>query len=296
MSHHDLTGTGPSDRATLTVHPAHLPIGQDSEGCIELLADRLREWPGVLAIEANFHLGTLAVRYEPLTVSPDQLNAFADEVGAMFAQRVTVCEKRETLEACSECALRFGRLSSEDQSKFHAVATPGSVRLSRRDADGDGVEVVRPLAAAKPWGAALTHEEEEHHAEGRAMAVLAGVCLATLLAGMVLERVIAPENPWSHALYYAAAISGGWFATRSTFEALRRFKFDVNLLMILSAVGAAAIGYIFEAAVLMFLFSLSNTLEVYTMGRTRHALRALLKLRPARALVRREGREIEVEL
>jgi len=45
----------------------------------------------------------------------------------------------------------------------------------------------------------------------------------------------------------------------------------------------------------MFLFSLSNTLEVYTMGRTRRALRALLNLRPARALVRRDGREQEVE-
>ena len=45
----------------------------------------------------------------------------------------------------------------------------------------------------------------------------------------------------------------------------------------------------------MFLFSLSNTLEVYTMGRTRHALHALLELRPSRALVRRDGREIEVE-
>ena len=47
-----------------------------------------------------------------------------------------------------------------------------------------------------------------------------------------------------------------------------------NLLMILAAVGAAATGAIFEAAVLMFLFSLSNTLEVYTMGRTRNALKA----------------------
>jgi Cd2+/Zn2+-exporting ATPase len=52
---------------------------------------------------------------------------------------------------------------------------------------------------------------------------------------------------------------------------------------------------VFEAAVLMFLFSLSNTLEVYTMGRTRRALHALLKLRPARALVMRDGREVEVE-
>ena len=76
---------------------------------------------------------------------------------------------------------------------------------------------------------------------------------------------------------------------------LAKLRFDVNLLMILAAIGAGAIGYVFEAAVLMFLFSLSNTLEVYTMGRTRRALHALLKLRPARALVRRGGQEIEVE-
>lgn len=296
MSHHDLTGAGSPGPATHRVHAGHLPIGPDSEGCIELLAERLREWPGVLAIEANFHQGTLTVRYEPLTVSPDQLNAFADQVGQLFAQRVTACEKRETLDACAECALRFGRLSGEDDARFQAAATPGRVSLARRGADGDGVEVVRPLAGGKPWGAPLSHEEEEKRAEGRAMAVLTGACLAALLAGIALEKLIAPENPASHALYYVAAVTGGWFATRSTFAALRRLKFDVNLLMILSAVGAAAIGYVFEAAVLMFLFSLSNTLEVYTMGRTRRALHALLKLRPARALVRREGREIEVEV
>ena len=279
--------------ATHTIPPDHLPLGAEGEGCIELLADRLREWPGVLAIEADFRASTLTVRYEPMVVSPDQLNLFADDVSTVFSKRVTVCEKRETLEACAECAIRFGHLTSADSEKFQAVATPGRVRLSRRN--GNGVEVVRPLAR-KPWGASLTHEEEEQHSEGAMMVVLTGACLAALLTGMVLERVIAPENTWSHALYYVAAISGGWFATRSTFESLRRLKFDVNLLMILSAIGAAAIGYVFEAAVLMFLFSLSNTLEVYTMGRTRHALKALMKLRPARALVRRDGHEIEVEV
>ena len=90
--------------------------------------------------------------------------------------------------------------------------------------------------------------------------------------------------------------SGGWFTARSTFAALARLEFDVNLLMLLAAAGAAAIGHAVEAATLMFLFSLSNTLEAYTMGRTRHALHALLKLRPARALVRRDGQEREVEV
>jgi Cd2+/Zn2+-exporting ATPase len=259
-----------------------------------VLADRLREWPGVIAIEANFQASTLSVRYEPGAVSPDQLNAFADDVGALFARRVTSCEKRDTIDACPECAIRFGRLPESDSHDFLATASPSFVRLARKDADGAGAEIVRPLAE-KPWGATFSHEEEEEHAEGRAMIALTGVALAGTLAGVVVERLVAPGSVVADVLYGIAAVAGGWFAARSTFEALRRFKFDVNLLMLLAAVGAAVTGAVFEAAVLMFLFSLSNTLEVYTMGRTRRALKALLELRPARALVRREGREIEVE-
>src|SRR5262249_22038595 len=115
-----------------------------------------------------------------------------------------------------------------------------------------------------------------------------------LLTGIVLEHTV--TNPfWHDASFIASALAGGLFTLRSTVRSLARLKFDVNLLMLLAALGAGAIGYVMEAAVLMFLFSLSNTLEVYTMGRTRRALHALLKLRPARALVRRDGREIEVE-
>jgi cation transport ATPase len=103
------------------------------------------------------------------------------------------------------------------------------------------------------------------------MAVLTGLCLAAAghrhggraRAG---ARAVAPDP------YGGAALAGGWFALRSTAKAhWRASAFDVNLLMILAAIGAGSIGYMFEAAVLMFLFSLSNTLEVYTMGRTRRA-------------------------
>jgi Cd2+/Zn2+-exporting ATPase len=120
------------------------------------------------------------------------------------------------------------------------------------------------------------------------------MCLVFLVLGMALERAV-PSPVWHHVAFAVSAVSGGLFTLRSTIASLARLRFDVNLLMLLAALGAAWIGYIFEAAVLMFLFSLSNTLEVYTMGRTRRALHALLKLRPARALVVRGGREVEVE-
>ena len=274
------------------VRPEHLPIPDDGEGCLEILADRLRERPGIVAIEADFKDSTLTVRYQPTRVSPEELNALADEIGMLFSQRVTSCEKRETLDACEACAMRLGKLAPVAAAEFRASATRGRVSLSRHPEPEDSIEVVRPLTN-KPWGARQTHAEQEQRSEGLSMAVLSGTCLALLIAGAIAGKLGASH--WAvDGLYLASAASGGWYTARSTFSALRRLEFDVNLLMLLAAAGAALIGYAPEAAMLMFLFSLSNTLEVYTMGRTRHALRALLELRPARALVRRHGREIEV--
>jgi len=272
----------------------HLPLVGTGEGCLEILSDRLRSSPGVVAIEANFRDSTLTVRYQPTLVGLDELNALADEVAALFAQRVTTCEQRESLGACEQCALRLGRVPESQRAEFQASAEQGRVSLARRVVPPDSAELVRPLSRSKPWGASFSPAEQEHYAKGRAMATLTATCLTLLAAGVVAERIGLPSL-WSRTLYTLAALTGGWFALRSSLAALKRMRFDVNLLMILAALGAGVIGYVFEAAVLMFLFSLSNTLEVYTMGRTRRALHALLKLRPARALVVRDGREIEVE-
>ena len=55
----------PAPRAPET--PAtHLPVVAEGEGCLEILSDRLRESPGVVAIEADFRDSTLTVRYQPV--------------------------------------------------------------------------------------------------------------------------------------------------------------------------------------------------------------------------------------
>jgi Cd2+/Zn2+-exporting ATPase len=53
--------------------------------------------------------------------------------------------------------------------------------------------------------------------------------------------------------------------------------------------GAAVVRAPFEGAVLLFLFSLSNVLQTYAIGRTRKAIHSLMKLRPDKALTRRDG-------
>jgi hypothetical protein len=155
--------------APLQRHPAsapaaesvgHLPLVAEGESCLEILTDRLRSSPGIVAIEADFRDNTLTVRYQPAQVAPDDLNAIADEVGAVFAQRVTYCEQRHSEGACSECALRLGRIPAAAVSEFQVTADRQRVGLARRHAPADAAELKRPLAPAKPWGATLSATEQ----------------------------------------------------------------------------------------------------------------------------------------
>ena len=98
------------------------------------------------------------------------------------------------------------------------------------------------------------------------------------------------------ALYVAAYLTGGWFGVQAGIEDLRHGVVNVDLLMVLAALGAGAIGQWREGAILLFLFSLSNTLQTYAMGRSRQAIRALMDLRPDEALVRRGQSEVRIRV
>jgi Cd2+/Zn2+-exporting ATPase len=86
-----------------------------------------------------------------------------------------------------------------------------------------------------------------------------------------------------------AYVAGGWFGTIAGIRSLLRREVNVDLLMVLAALGAATVDQWHEGAILLFLFSLSNVLQTYAMDRSRNAIRALLKLRPNQATVRREN-------
>lgn len=97
---------------------------------------------------------------------------------------------------------------------------------------------------------------------------------------------------WIPTVCFAlACFSGGFFPVKGVFEDLRSFKFNINFLMVIAAIGAAVIGQLIEGAILMFLFSLSGALENYASGRTRRAIRSLMTLSPPVATVLREGIE-----
>lgn len=122
-------------------------------------------------------------------------------------------------------------------------------------------------------------------------AVLAGVCVA-LGFGLSFVADMSGWVPWG--LYVGGYVFGGYYTVREAIDALRVGDFEVDVLMLVAAAGAAVLGKWLEGAFLLFLFSLGHALEHYAMGRARRAIEALGELAPDTALVRRNGAEQEV--
>jgi Cd2+/Zn2+-exporting ATPase len=97
------------------------------------------------------------------------------------------------------------------------------------------------------------------------------------------------------AAYVAAALLGARFVVIKAWYAAKNLRPDINLLMIVAVIGAAAIGEWFEAATVSFLFALSLALEGWSVGRARRAIAALLNLAPptVRKLLP-DGSDVEV--
>jgi Cd2+/Zn2+-exporting ATPase len=85
-------------------------------------------------------------------------------------------------------------------------------------------------------------------------------------------------------LYGGAYVFGGQNGVRSAIASLKEKTLDIDLLMVLAALGAAAVGAPFEGALLLFLFSFSNILQSHALERTQRAIESLLTLRPEQAL------------
>ena len=171
-----------------------------------------------------------------------------------------------------------------------------------------GPEDKQPDKAAQaydhPGQMAADHRpKDEHaghdHAHGGALGenaelIFAGVSGILLLAGWGIEKFSFGPSWLPTASFVAAYFFGGFFTAKEAIENIRARRFEIDTLMLVAAVGAAALGKWAEGALLLFLFSLGHSLEHYAMGRARRAIEALAKLAPETANVRRNGTMIEL--
>ena len=133
---------------------------------------------------------------------------------------------------------------------------------------------------AGPRGARIQH----------ALVAASGLALTI---GLLLEwRGVAPAA--AHVLFALAAAAAARPGARKAWNALRVGSLDINVLMLVAAAGAFLLGQWSEAAAVVFLFAVAQTLEARTLARARTAIGSLLDLTPVDAMVVDEAGERRV--
>jgi Cd2+/Zn2+-exporting ATPase len=112
--------------------------------------------------------------------------------------------------------------------------------------------------------------------------------MAALLSGLLILAAWITEK--NHAglvpsvLYLLAFAIGGFAKAKEGIEeTIKNKELNVEILMIIAAIGSASIGYWTEGAVLIFIFSVSGALETYTMNKSQKEISSLMDLQPEEA-------------
>ena len=256
----------------------------------------IAEHEGILDIVPVASGEKVEITYDPRILDEQEIRRIASEHLQPEEQKGAHGSRRWVMRldglACEAAAARLGRRVENVPGVRRATATYiGHVLCLTFDpAVSDAASVlrgvhdagarVRPLEA-KPstrpsLGARLRAGDLNEE-----LSCAAG--LVCLVLAAVLEQLTG-KGPLTHWLYGGAYLFGGQYGVRSAIASLREKTLDVDLLMVLAALGALAVGAPFEGALLLFLFSFSNVLQRHAMDRTQRAIESLLTLRPDQAL------------
>ncbi|MDQ0415556.1 heavy metal translocating P-type ATPase [Mesobacillus stamsii] len=123
-------------------------------------------------------------------------------------------------------------------------------------------------------------------------ASISGVLIA---AGWILSK--GDSQTTSVIAFILAYVVGGFAKAREGVKAtIEEKELNVEMLMILAAIGSAIIGYWTEGAILIFIFAMSGALETYTMNKSQKEISSLMELQPEEALRITNGIETKVHV
>ncbi len=291
---------------------------EEDLSCLELLDEAVAAHEGVLDVAVDTAGETVTFAYDPGRVNEGDITDLAQEVAPILQDRWRTCTMRlgkRGGRGCESCALNLERHVGSLPGVRRATASfaGGVMAVHYDDALISPHDIVRHVEAfgvgVGPSAAAVPIEAEPAAAGGRwsavkewltpqkLQAILTVVTFVAMMGGWLVERYATAAPAWLPAtLYVVAYVAGGTFGLKGGIESLMARTIDIDLLMILAALGAAFVGEPFEGAMLLFLFSLSNTLQDFALDRTRNAIRALMKLRPAQAEVYRGDRLVTLPI
>ncbi len=117
---------------------------------------------------------------------------------------------------------------------------------------------------------------------------------ALLLLTALMTHLLYPGSPVIRLILVGATVAALPLTLMRGISSVRGLQIDMNVLMSIAIIAAAAIGEWAEAAMVAFLFSVAIILEALAMAKTRRAIESLMELSPDTAIVKRDGEQVEL--
>jgi Cd2+/Zn2+-exporting ATPase len=236
---------------------------------------------------------TLCLHYDPAQTSLAQVRRLVQTAGAEISTRY----QHELMHIdgmdCATCATVIEHALKRLDGVLEASVSYAGERM-RLEYDVEKVsrkDIVLRLEALGYLVRAQAHRAtwKDEYRE----LIVSAIAGALLLSGWLLG-LRDDARLFSVTLLGGSIMLGGYYAMRDAWQSIRERRLDIDVLMIVAATGAAALGQWAEGALLLVLFSLGHALEHLAMDRARHAMEALADLAPRTALVMRDGVELEL--
>ena len=302
---HDGARTRPHLQLGLEVLLPDIPDERDR--CVDRLVGTLSDRPGITEVhltEDGDGGETICLHYDPKAISLARIESLARAAGSTLTDRyghtVIALGEIQSEDGGQRVERELRRLDGVVAASVNTAAEQVYVEFER---DRISVDELRASLRGMGYGRSRVagerrtdeHAGHDHAAvpddagwyarnQELAWSLIAGVLL---LVAWVGERWVGVPKVAAIGLYLAAYGFGAYDLVRHAIGPIRRgrLEFDIDLLMLLAATGAAILGQWAEGAFLLFLFSLAHALEHVALDRARHAIEALAELAPPQARV-----------
>ncbi len=273
-------------------------IGIDCTDCAAKLEKALKNLPGVKRIQLSFPQGKLNIEFDAMQNTTNSFIQVINKLGYQ-TQEAAGPETYESSQTtfiiggldCADCAAQLEkRISLVPGVERAQVNFAASTLVVDNHGSNDAIlNAIRSMGYTGKVDQGLQTHFPVSSWKSNKYIVPTIVSLVMLLLGFIFERLTVPAFIPT-GFFIAGIILGGYMEVRTGIAVLINIhEMDMNILMSIAVIGAAALGQFEEAAAVVFLFSLGNALQGYTLDKTRNSIRSLMDLTPNEALVRRNG-------
>lgn len=265
--------------------------------CATKLQKAVSRIEGMEHCEVQFTTSKMSVGYDAAKVNHDSIFSKVRGMGydidsTFFSEKAKKTFRIEGMD-CADCAQKLEKRVAAVKGVKNVSVNYGAAKMTL-EYEGRSEDIARVVkqagySAEEQKAGQLYKTKETSFFRGNKKVLT--TALSGILFGIAWTLSFSESISFTllDFIYGLSILVGGFRIFKSGIYGLKSKVIGMELLMTIAAIGAAAIGEWAEGAAVVFLFSLGETLEAYTMDRTRRSIRSLMDLAPDEALIRRNG-------